>query len=84
MLSTSGEAASKSSAFLGLARTKSEQPLRLMFSVDLQSERILAWGFTPDILQILHLQSCGAVWLTLLLVQNEELALLHAGILLLC
>ena len=58
--------------------------MRLMFSVDMQSERILAWGFTPNILQILHLQSCGAVWLTLLLVQNEELALLHAGILLLC
>ena len=51
---------------------------------DLQSECLLAGRIAPNILQVLHSQSSGAVWFTLLPVQNEKLALLHARILLFC
>ena len=50
----------------------------------MQFERILVGSISPNLLQILHMQSSSAVWLAFLLVQIKELALLHAGVLLLC
>lgn len=50
----------------------------------LQFERLLAGSISSNFLQILHLQSSSSVWFTLLPIQVQELALLHAGVLLLC
>lgn len=52
--------------------------------LDLQFECLLARRVTTDILQILYSQSSCLVWLSLLPVQIQELALLHVGVLLLC
>ena len=54
-----------------------------MFS-GMQFERLLVGSLSPNLLQVLHMQSSSAVWLTLLPVQIKKLALLHAGVLLLC
>lgn len=50
----------------------------------MQFERILAGSISSNLLQVLHMQSSSTVWLTLLPIQIKELALLHAGVLLLC
>lgn len=50
----------------------------------MQSERLLVGSLSSDLLQVLYLQSSSSVWLTLLLIQIKELALLHARVLLLC
>ena len=50
----------------------------------MQFERILAGSVSSNLLQVLHMQSSSTLWLTLLPVQIKELALLHAGVLLLC
>ena len=52
--------------------------------LDLQFERLLARRLAADILQVLYSQSSCLVWLPVLPVQIQKLALLYVGVLLLC